>query len=275
MGDGHSVPPLLGLSVDYINAQFGAWRNQLRKTSHPDCMDDIANRLKPEEINAVAAWLAAKSVPAKTARQRVASFPIPCADTAAVQSRKTDPLSPGQYIALAANCAGCHSVPGAPAYSGGRKIETPFGAIWSTNLTPDKKTGLGTWNSNDFYNAMTQGISRDGHALYPVFPYANYSGITRQDSDALFQWLQTLTPVSSPAKQNELRFPYGTSTARTWSKCWVIAAPVIANVIDSVPLPVAINLVVRQCQAANGTARRCSIRTNRGSSTNRSNISQR
>jgi cytochrome c553 len=228
MGDGYSVPPLLGLSVDYINAQFGAWRNELRQTAHPDCMDDIADQLNPKEINAVAAWLAATPVPAKTPRVRVTDFSIPCADTAPVQGSqvKPSPVSRGQYIALAGNCAGCHSVPTAPPYSGGLKIKTPFGAIWSTNLTPDKSTGLGNWTPDDFYTAMTQGISRDGHALYPAFPYANYSGMTRDDSDALFQWLQSLPAVNNPAKPNELEFPYNTRAALWgWRELYFTAKP--------------------------------------------------
>ncbi len=228
MGDGHAVPPLLGLSADYINAQFGAWRNGIRNTNHPDCMDDIAGRMKPSEINAVAAWLASRPVPAKSPRQRVSNFPIPCAETVPPQARAqaTTTMSQGQYIALAGNCAGCHSVPGAPPYSGGRKIATPFGTVWSTNLTPDKATGLGRWTAEDFFVAMTQGISRDGHALYPVFPYANYSGITRVDSDALFKWLQSLPAAKNPPRQNELEFPYSAGVALWgWRELYFNPAP--------------------------------------------------
>ena len=87
----------------------------------------------------------------------------------------------GRYLALAGNCAGCHTVRGGAAYAGGRGIETPFGIIYTSNLTPDPLTGIGQWSAAHFWRAMHNGRSRDGRLLYPAFPYSSYTQITRED----------------------------------------------------------------------------------------------
>ena len=119
----------------------------------------------------------------------------------------------GRYLALAGNCAGCHTVRGGPAYAGGLGIETPFGVIYSSNLTPEPRTGLGAWNAEHFWRAMHNGRSRDGKLLYPAFPYTSFTRITREDSDALFAWLRTLAPVEQANRPDTLRFPYNTQAA--------------------------------------------------------------
>jgi hypothetical protein len=114
----------------------------------------------------------------------------------------------GRYLALAGNCAGCHSARGGAAYAGGRGISTPFGTVYSSNLTPDAQHGLGDWSGDDFWRAMHHGRSRDGRPLYPAFPYPNYTRVTRADSDALFAFLKTLRPVAQANRRHALRFPY-------------------------------------------------------------------
>ncbi len=114
----------------------------------------------------------------------------------------------GAYVAKLGNCAGCHTAPGGAPMAGTKVIKTPFGQIYTSNLTPDKATGLGLWTQDDFYRAMRVGQSKDGHLLYPAFPYENYSAITRADSDALWAYLTSLAPVVQPNKTHELRFPY-------------------------------------------------------------------
>ncbi len=114
----------------------------------------------------------------------------------------------GRYLALAGNCAGCHTERGGAAYAGGRGIRTPFGTVHASNLTPDKATGLGAWSREDFWRALHHGRSRDGRALYPAFPYPNYTRVTRSDSDALFAFLKTLAPVAQANRPHALRFPY-------------------------------------------------------------------
>ena len=119
----------------------------------------------------------------------------------------------GRYLALAGNCAGCHTARGGTAYAGGSGIDTPFGTLFASNLTPDARTGLGLWSPDHFWRALHNGRSRDGRLLYPAFPYTSYTQITREDSDALYAWLRTLPPVEQPTPSNTLRFPYDTQAA--------------------------------------------------------------
>jgi len=116
----------------------------------------------------------------------------------------------GAYLARVGNCAGCHTARGGAAYAGGRGIETPFGLVYSSNLTPDPATGLGAWSSDDFWRALHHGRSRDGRLLNPAFPYTSYTRVTREDSDALHAYLRSLPAVVQPATPHALRFPYGT-----------------------------------------------------------------
>lgn len=114
----------------------------------------------------------------------------------------------GRYLARIGNCLGCHTARGGEPYAGGRAIATPFGTFYGPNLTPDAATGLGAWNADDFWRALHEGRSRDGRALYPAFPYPNYTRVTRADSDAIFAFLRSLPPVEAPARPHALRFPF-------------------------------------------------------------------
>jgi len=123
----------------------------------------------------------------------------------------------GRYLARAGNCIGCHTGPGGEPYAGGRRIETPFGDLYTTNLTPDAASGLGTWTAADFWRAMHHGRSRDGRLLYPAFPYPDYTQVSRADSDAIYVFLQSLEPVAADTPPHALRFPYNTQLAlRVW-----------------------------------------------------------
>lgn len=114
----------------------------------------------------------------------------------------------GKYLAQAGGCMGCHTVRGGTPYAGGRAIQTPFGAIYGSNITPDNETGIGTWTSDDFWRALHYGKSKGGKLLYPAFPYPNFTRITRADADAMFAYFQSLPPVRQPNKEPELRFPF-------------------------------------------------------------------
>lgn len=114
----------------------------------------------------------------------------------------------GKYLALAGNCMGCHTARGGQAYAGGRAISTSFGNLYTSNITPDAHTGIGTWSADDFWRALHNGKSKDGHFLYPAFPYPNYTRVTRPDADALYAYLRTLKPVRQPNREHALRFPY-------------------------------------------------------------------
>jgi mono/diheme cytochrome c family protein len=119
-----------------------------------------------------------------------------------------DQVKRGEYLARAGNCVACHTTRGGAAYAGGLAMSTPFGTIYSSNITPDAKTGIGTWTPGHFWRAMHNGRARDGRLLYPAFPYPNYTRITREDSDALFAFLLSLPPVHRLRPAHALRFPY-------------------------------------------------------------------
>ncbi|MET3497637.1 c-type cytochrome [Variovorax boronicumulans] len=119
----------------------------------------------------------------------------------------------GRYLALAGNCAGCHTTRGGQPYAGGLPLETPFGTIYSSNLTSDAKAGIGGWSSAHFWRAMHNGRSKDGRLLYPAFPYPNFTKVTREDSDAIYAYLRTVAPAPAPNLAHRLRFPYDTQAA--------------------------------------------------------------
>lgn len=124
-----------------------------------------------------------------------------------------DQIERGRYLALAGNCAGCHTARGGAPYAGGVGIETPFGTIFASNLTPDPNAGIGGWTSAHFWRALHNGRSKDGRLLYPAFPYPNFTRVTREDSDAIFAYLQSIPPSPTPNLPHDLRFPYDTQPA--------------------------------------------------------------
>lgn len=119
----------------------------------------------------------------------------------------------GAYLAQAGNCMACHTARGGAAYAGGPRIDTPFGAVVSSNLTPDADTGIGLWTSAHFWRAMHNGRSRDGRLLYPAFPYTSFTQITRADSDALYAYLRSLPAVRQANAPHALRWPYSSQAA--------------------------------------------------------------
>jgi mono/diheme cytochrome c family protein len=125
----------------------------------------------------------------------------------------SDLVARGAYLAILGNCAGCHTAPGEAAYAGGAGVATPFGTVYPGNLTPDVGTGLGRWQADDFWQALHHGRSRDGRRLLPAFPYTSYTHVRREDSDALFAYLQSLPAVSQANRPHALRFPYNSQAA--------------------------------------------------------------
>lgn len=115
----------------------------------------------------------------------------------------------GRYLTVAGDCQACHTDlenDGVP-FAGGRGLGTPFGTIFSSNLTPDDETGIGRWTRDDFYRALNEGVDRDGNHLYPAMPYPYFTLMTRDDTDAIFSYLRTLDPVTTEVPENELPFP--------------------------------------------------------------------
>jgi len=127
------------------------------------------------------------------------------------QSQSAEPktqISRGEYLARAGDCIACHTVPGGNLFAGGRPMPTPFGTLYSSNITPDRVTGIGKWSANDFYAMMHTGRSPDGGLLYPAMPFGAYTKITRIDADAIFAFLRSVAPVHAVNKPHDLRFPY-------------------------------------------------------------------
>jgi mono/diheme cytochrome c family protein len=117
-------------------------------------------------------------------------------------------IEKGEYLARAGDCVACHTEPAGVPFAGGRAMATPFGNLYVPNITPDEETGIGRWNADEFYRMMHTGVSRDGSLLYPAMPFASYTKVTREDSDAIFAYLQSVTPVRRKNRPHELRFPY-------------------------------------------------------------------
>ena len=115
----------------------------------------------------------------------------------------------GEYLALAGNCASCHSVPGQAAYAGGVPFRTDFGTIYSTNITADREHGIGAWSFADFYTAMKQGLRPDGTHLYPAFPYSYFAKLTDRDIASLYSYVQTIAPAPAEPRANRMDFPFG------------------------------------------------------------------
>ncbi|WP_309678625.1 cytochrome c [Polaromonas sp.] len=134
---------------------------------------------------------------------------VPVATAAASDSL----IARGAYLARAGNCMACHTARGGASYAGGLGIATPFGTVFTSNLTPDDNTGIGSWSSAHFWRAMHNGRSKNGRLLYPAFPYPNYTQVTREDSDALYAYLKSLPAVEQPNRPHALRFPYQTQAA--------------------------------------------------------------
>jgi mono/diheme cytochrome c family protein len=147
---------------------------------------------------------------------------------------KAAQIERGQYLARVGNCIACHSAKGAPPLAGGRRIDTPFGGVYSSNLTPDPSTGLGQWNTDDFWQALHHGRSRSGRLLVPAFPYNHTSVIRREDSDALLAWLQSLPPVPQATPAHTLTWPVGTQPAlAVWRSLFFKPTPFVADTRQS------------------------------------------
>jgi mono/diheme cytochrome c family protein len=120
----------------------------------------------------------------------------------------TDPVAQGKYLVQAGDCIACHTEPGGKEMAGGRAMPTPFGTLFSSNITPDPETGIGKWTADNFYTMLHTGRSPDGGLIYPAMPFPEYTKVTRADSDAMFAYLKSVPAVRQPNKENQLSFPY-------------------------------------------------------------------
>lgn len=219
------TPGLLGLPRDYLNAQLGGWKTGQRHAAEPDCMAAIVRKISDADVNALTQWLSSQTVPSPAAPARSPPPRTPlqaevqCGPMPVSVQTHSAPVQPsaqaqrGAYLARIGNCAACHTARGGTPFAGGLGLETDFGKIYTSNLTPHPTQGLGAWTSDDFWRAMHEGKSRGGKRLNPAFPYTNYTRISRSDSDALFAYLQTLPSSDQINRQHDLRWPYNTQWA--------------------------------------------------------------
>jgi mono/diheme cytochrome c family protein len=154
-------------------------------------------------IIAIAAAAGAIGVAAVVWRPAIAAIERPTP-----QSFDSALVKRGRDLAAIGNCNDCHTVRGAKDFAGGLAVPTPFGIIYSSNITPDPETGIGRWSEAAFRRAMQTGVDRDGRHLYPTFPYDHFTHVSDEDDRALYAYLMTRRSVYAPAHDNRLSFPF-------------------------------------------------------------------
>jgi mono/diheme cytochrome c family protein len=147
----------------------------------------------------------------------LSDFGLRCAQAQATKATKAQRVpsstripaqTDGEYLARAGDCVACHTARGGEPFAGGLEMKTPFGTLYTPNITPDPETGIGKWSADDFWKALHDGRSRDGSLLYPAFPYPSYTKITRADADAIYGYIWSLMPVRRRNTPHDMRFPY-------------------------------------------------------------------
>jgi mono/diheme cytochrome c family protein len=147
---------------------------------------------------------------------------------------KADSVERGAYLARAADCLACHTAHGDADYAGGLEIRLPFGTLYSTNITPDKETGIGGYSDQDFLSAVQHGVRRDGTHLYPAMPFTSYGYMTDADVLAIKAYLFSLPPVHAENRTAALSFPYNQRWAMgIWSALFVGNARFAPNTAQS------------------------------------------
>jgi len=132
---------------------------------------------------------------------------IPASDPPVTSAIDPALVERGAALAAIGNCNVCHTKAGGEVFAGGLPLPTPFGTIYSTNITPDPETGIGRWSEEAFIRSMREGVDREGRHLYPAFPYDHFTKVTDDDNRALYAYLMTRKPIEAEAPDNELPFP--------------------------------------------------------------------
>ena len=139
-------------------------------------------------------------------------------------------IESGARLAAIGNCGYCHTAPDGPQYAGNRPIPTPYGTVYSTNITPAPVSGIGRWSEEAFRRAMRQGISRRGDRLYPAFPYDHFARLADDDISALYAFVMTRHPVEVYRKEPELWFPFNQRWLLAfWNLLFLDSAPFRAD----------------------------------------------
>jgi mono/diheme cytochrome c family protein len=148
----------------------------------------------------------------------VAAVALTTAGARAADMNMSSAIERGKYLAIAADCAACHTKPGGKPFAGGVALRTPFGTLVAPNITPDRKAGIGSWTADEFLSALRDGRGRGGIHLYPAMPYPAYTKMAREDALAIRAYLQTIPPVPNKIESNQLPFPFDIrSTMIVWN----------------------------------------------------------
>jgi mono/diheme cytochrome c family protein len=143
-------------------------------------------------------------------------------------------VAKGKYLATAGDCISCHTRPGGEEFAGGLPLKTPFGTIYTANITSDKDTGIGGWTEDQLKKAMREGVADDGDHLYPAFPYTAYTKVTDEDIHAIYAYLKTLKPVKYNPPANEMSFPYSQRGLLTfWNSMFLTKGPYTPDAAQS------------------------------------------
>ncbi len=151
---------------------------------------------------------AAMAVAAATPATTPATAVNPTTATTASTDTRPEIVRRGEYLARAGDCIACHTAPRGKLFAGGLAMETPFGTLYSPNITPDVQYGIGSWSEEAFFKMMRTGRKPNGELIYPAMPIAQYTKVTREDSNAIFAFLRTVEPVREPNRKHTLRFPF-------------------------------------------------------------------
>ncbi|MFJ4457610.1 c-type cytochrome [Pseudomonas sp. NPDC089392] len=147
-------------------------------------------------------------------------------------------IEKGAYLARAGDCVACHTSHGGKPFAGGLGIASPIGTIYSTNITPDKKTGIGNWTYGEFERAVRRGIGHDGSALYPAMPFPSYAKVSDADTEALYAYfMQGVAAVEQPNKANDIPWPLSIRMPLTYWRALFSPVPEAA-VVSAADTPV-------------------------------------
>jgi mono/diheme cytochrome c family protein len=154
------------------------------------------------------------------------SMLLPATAVLAQGGSNSDLVDRGHYLALAGNCASCHTRAGGAPFAGGVEFQTPYGVIYSTNVTQDPEDGIGKWTLAQFARALRQGIRADGANLYPAFPYTEFTRVSDDDVAALYAYFKTIAPVHAVPPADQLHFPYNQRWALgIWNRLYLKPGP--------------------------------------------------
>jgi mono/diheme cytochrome c family protein len=133
----------------------------------------------------------------------------------------------GRVLANYGDCTACHTRPDGPPFAGNLPLKTPFGTIYTSNITPDPETGIGTWSREAFRRSMKDGVDRKGSHLYPAFPYDHFTKVKDADIDAIYAYLMTaIEPVRETTRGNDFGFPFNIrATVAVWKALFLDKTP--------------------------------------------------